>query len=177
MWMQLPLEVWSLIARFVQPDRLGQVCQRLRHLLGMRCAVWRCRSPADLRRMVALLTPAGPQAHCAFRRLEFEFAKNLLTEDPSGGPALAAIRHAPYLHTLVLDLRANPIGGRCCACSFAIVCVCLGLLCRPRVVFLSSQFSAFFVVLSRSPWYACVCARAVCVGSENPSGHGLRMVA
>ena len=101
MVLQLPSEVWDVIADLVHSDVLSQVCQKLRELIGThRYVKLRCTGE-NVQRVLGLIGNV--------RSLQLDHGGNSVGE--SGAQALAALKDAPSLHTLSLDLRGNNVGG------------------------------------------------------------------
>ena len=92
----LPEEVWDAIAEFLQSKSLSQVCKRLRKVLGSHRYV---KIGCGAEQIVACIEGLIGNV----RALHF-----LVTSiGDSGAQALAALKEAPLLHTLTLDLQCN----------------------------------------------------------------------
>ena len=121
----LPPDVWQHVSLFLPSDVLSRVCRRLWQCLGRRYVV-RCASAADLRRAVHVCQNArsldlrlrlGPALQQAAECDCLTTAR--LALGPWGGSGgdrlvqpLEALKRAPALQTLCLDLRHTPVGAR-----------------------------------------------------------------
>ena len=102
MILQLPLEVWDVIADLVHSEVLSQVCQKLRELIGThRYVKLRCTGE-NVQRVLGLIGNV--------RSLQLDLYGNSVGD--SAAQALAALKDASSLHTLYLDLCGNSVGDR-----------------------------------------------------------------
>ena len=129
MVLQLPLEVWDVIADVVHSDVLSQVCQKLRELLGTHLYVKLRFTGENMQRVLGLIgnvrslqldlcgNPVGESGAQALAALKGATSLHTLSlglccnsVGESGARALAALKDAPSLHTLSLDLGRNSVG-------------------------------------------------------------------
>ena len=100
MVLQLPLEVWDVIADLVHSDVLSQVCQKLRELIGTHRYVKLSCIGENLQRVLGLIGN--------LRSLQLDWGGHSVGD--SAAQALAALKDAPSLHTLSLDLCESSVG-------------------------------------------------------------------
>ena len=95
---QLPVEVWNLITDFLDSDSLCQVCQRLRAVLGIgRYLKVKCGADKIAQRVTVCI------GNIRSLRLRGHLLKS------TGAWALAALKEAPSLHAVTLDLENSAV--------------------------------------------------------------------